>query len=133
MRDLKFNMRLFELWKRKEKEVMSHTRWYQKLPPRSDPRKRKRTGRGRLFKKGNKLDSSSASDSPMKRVHFDLTAFSDEEVTTTLKVREETSETDEDAEDDDEDDEDAKDDGEDAKDDDENASDFFSDSENEEK
>ena len=89
--DLKFNMRAFEMWKRAEPVIMSHTEEYKALPDTcTDPRKRKRSGRGRLHtgvakKKGRprpKLqiaDSSSASESPLKRVTFDLTAFSSSE------------------------------------------------------
>ena len=83
LRDLKFNMRLFELWKRKEAAVMAKTPEYQKLPAKSDPKKRKRK-RGRVaYKKkgrvGRVASSSSASESPMKRVTFDLTTFSSDD------------------------------------------------------
>ena len=85
IKDLKFNMRLFELWKRMEAKVMGATKLYQKMPAKSDPLKRKRK-RGRQAQKKKKkgaisrvVSSSSASESPMKRVVFDLTAFSDDE------------------------------------------------------
>jgi len=66
---------------------MSHTKLYSDLPDRcKDPKKRKRTGRGQYFRGGSKksraqviAESSSASESPMKSVTFDLTTFSDNE------------------------------------------------------
>ena len=96
MSDLKFNMRAFEMWKRMEAMIMQNTELYQQLPDRcTDPRKRKRSGRGRYRKGENKkgrsqsliTESSSASESPMKRVSFDLTAFSDDEEETGFKIR----------------------------------------------
>lgn len=73
---------------------MSYTKLYKNLPDTCDnPRKRKRIGRGRVNRKptpNNVIridDTSSASDSPMKRVVFDLTGFSDEEDEEGLQVR----------------------------------------------
>ena len=61
---------------------MNCTKGYQELQEScADPRKRKRMGRGRL-RKGKKVRlivESSSAESPMKRVTFDLTAFSDED------------------------------------------------------
>ena len=74
---------------------MSHIKKFQKLPARCvDPRKRKRHGRGR-FRKGDKkkgrrtviAESSSSGESPMKRITFDLTAFSDDEDEAGLSIR----------------------------------------------
>ena len=91
MKDLKFNMRLFDLWTRKEAAVMKMTPKYQELPEKSDPLKRKRKrGRQAQKKKGvlkRLASSSSASESPMKRVVFDLTAFSSDDETC-FQVRE---------------------------------------------
>ena len=74
---------------------MSYTKVYKNLPDTCDhPRKRKRIGRGRVNRKStpNNViridDTSSASDSPMKRVVFDLTGFStDDEDEEGLQVR----------------------------------------------
>ena len=91
MKDLQFNMRLFDLWTRKEAAVMKMTPKYQELPEKSDPLKRKRKrGRQAQKKKGvlkRLASSSSASESPMKRVVFDLTAFSSDDETC-FQVRE---------------------------------------------
>ena len=106
MSDLKFNMRAFEMWKRREALVMRHTARFQELPETcADVRKRKRLGRGR-YRKGEKkkgrtaviAESSSASESPMKRVTFDLTAFSDGEMDEDLQIRPQTPPTDTDTE-----------------------------------
>lgn len=95
-------------------QVMSYTKLYTKLPDSGDARKRKRVGRGRVYRGGghkrrNKpivIDDSS-SESPMKHVTFDLTVFSgdeDEEVfqvrapTPTEEDEEQTAQSDDDAE-----------------------------------
>lgn len=69
---------------------MSHTTAYNKLPKKWEG-PRKRTGRGRL-RKGKKhrlvtSDSSASDQSPMKRVTFDLTGFSDNEEELAYEVR----------------------------------------------
>ena len=96
---------------------MSHTEEYKKLPGVcKDPSKRKRLGRGR-WKRGAKrsrrildLSSSSASESPMKRVTFDLTGFSDES-DETLEIRAPTYDDEPEVEEDEEDEEDEGDEG----------------------
>ena len=75
---------------------MSHTEKWKELPDHcEDPHKRKRGRRGRVAKKNKKLrrfsklplaDSSSDS-SPMKKVVFDLTAFSSDDETIELREK----------------------------------------------
>ena len=67
IKDLKFNMRLFELWKRMEAKVMGATKLYQKMPAKSDPLKRKaeKTWSSRAKKK--KRAQSAASFRPVAR------------------------------------------------------------------
>ncbi len=60
---------------------MSHTTKYKKMPDTWGGQ-RKRYGRGRVRKGKKRLlvsESSASEASPMKRVTFDLTAFSDDE------------------------------------------------------
>jgi hypothetical protein len=69
---------------------MSHTTAYNKLPKKWDG-PRKRIGRGRLLKGKNQRlvtsDSSASDQSPMKRVTFDLTGFSDNEEELGFEIR----------------------------------------------
>ena len=70
---------------------MSYTKSFAKLPEKcKDHQKRKRLGRGRVKSVAGRIivaESSSASESPMKRVVFDLTGFSDDEDAQVFQVR----------------------------------------------
>ena len=89
LRDLKMNMRAFESWKKKGQLVMRHCPEYQKLPlVCKDQTKRKRQGRGRwMGKRKAPVESSSATDSPMKKVNFNLTEWTSDSEVELLEVK----------------------------------------------